>query len=418
MVKKDILVSVKRSAADSRENSGVGGVAESADAAVIQMAVVADGSLLDYATSGTGGQSSVGSVYKGLVTNIFPGTQSCFVNIGQGKNAVLYARDLAPAVPESRAERPIETLLRTGQKLVVQVLRDASGDKGARVTTKLALPGKYMVLLPDSVQSAVSKKITDPREQLRLRDFARKNAPEGCGLIARTEGQGVAEALLIQDVAELARRLRELRRKEAENKVPDCIHIEYDFYRELIFRALEADVARVISDDSAAYRELLRRAADHEPDVSYKLHHYREPWPMFAFYGIQSEIQNLTARKIWLKCGAYIVIDLTEAMTVVDVNTGKYSGGSDPNETILRVNREAVVEAARQLRFRDIGGIVVIDVIRMSRPEDQRAVVAALEAELQNDRQKTVVAGLTRLGLLELTRKKAGAPNSAAFTDR
>ena len=376
--------------------------------AAVAMAVVSDGELIEYEVNDPGAGSIVGNIYKGLVTNVFSGTQSCFVNIGRERNAVLYAGDVSPAAG-SPGERPIETLVRPGQPLVVQVQRDAFGEKGAHVTTKISLPGKYAVLLPGSTQCAVSRRITDPRENGRLRDIASGILPEGCGLIMRTEAAGVPADSIAADVAALKERLADMRENESHAKIPGCIHSERDFYREILFRALENDVARVITDDRVSYRELLSKAGAHNPDISYKIQHYGEPWPLFAFHGVQHDIDNLRQRKLWLKCGAYVTFDHTEALTVVDVNTGKYNSAGDPRETILRVNSEAVVETARQLKLRDIGGIIVIDALRMNVTADQRAVIAVLESELAKDRQKTFIAGFTRIGLIEMTRKKAKA---------
>lgn len=394
---KDILVSVG-------DRAGAAGEKERE----IRMAIVSGGELLDYAVSNSGNISSVGNIYKGLVTNVFPGTQSCFVNIGMEKNAVLYADDVS-SVTGGINRRPIETMIINGQKLLVQVLRDASGDKGAHVTTRLALPGKYVVLLPNSQQCAVSRKLTDQRENARLRDIARRNQPEGCGIIVRTEAAGIAEEQIRADLRSLVKRLLDMQRNELVEKIPDCVHAETDFYREILFRALERDVSRVVVDDRAAYRELMGKATSYNSDIAYKIQFYREAWALFAFFGVQGDVANLHDRKVWLKCGAYIVVDQTEAMTVVDVNTGKYSGGGNQRESFLRVNVEAVTETARQIRLRDVGGIVVVDALRMNNAADQRAVLDALEAELEKDRQKTVVAGFTRLGLLEMTRRKARA---------
>jgi len=379
----------------------------------VRMAVVSAGELDDFAIYAPDAASSVGNIYKGLVTNVFAGTQSCFVNIGQERNAVLYADDLLP-VAGRQNKRPIETLIRTGQTVAVQVLRDAAGEKGAHVTTKLALPGKYAVLLPDTEQCAVSRRITDQRESVRLRGIALRHMPEGCGLIIRTEASGVDEDRIKGDIKALSDSHMRMKKNEYGAKTPECIHLENDFFRDILYRALENEISRVITDDRASYRELLGRAATLNPDISYKIQFYQEPWHLFSFYGVQNDVNNLQSRKIWLKCGAYIIIDRTEAMTVVDVNTGKYTGGDSQHETFLHVNTEAVVETARQIRLRDIGGIIIIDTLRMPNHADQREVAAALETELRKDRQKTSVEGFTRLGLLELTRKKAGAGVQAA----
>ena len=392
---KDILVS-------AMEKDNANGKAER----IVRMAVVAGGELVDYAVNEPGAASIIGNIYKGLVTNVFPGTQSCFVNIGQERNAVLYADDFTPA-RGARNKRPVETLVRTGQRLIVQVLRDATGEKGAHVTTRIALPGKYAVLLPASEQCAVSRRISDQREAARLRDIAQKCAPEGCGLIIRTEAEDVIESNIAADIVVLADRLKNMRQNETDDKIPDCIHAENDFFRDIIFRALENDVTKVVTDDRRSYSELLNKASTRDPDISYKMQYYREPWPLFAFYGIQNDIANLQNRRIWLKCGAYIVIDRTEAMTVVDVNTGKYNGANQ-RETFMRANTEALIETARQLKLRDIGGIIVVDVLKMANAADQRALLDVLGSELEKDRQKTAIAGFTRLGLLEMTRKKTG----------
>ncbi|MCL2058395.1 MAG: Rne/Rng family ribonuclease [Oscillospiraceae bacterium] len=393
---KDILVSAK-------DKKDAGSSAERA----LRMAIVSDGELLDYAVNEPGAISCVGNIYKGSVTIIYPGTQSCFVNIGHERNAILYADDIAP-IAGSRARRPIETMVRAGQKIVVQVLRDASDDKGAHVTTKLAMPGKYAVLLPGAPQCAVSRRITDQREAMRLRGIAQRLMPANDGLIIRTEAAGADEDRIAADVASLVERRLRMRIREAGDALPDCIHTETDFCREILFRALEEDISRVIIDDRATYSELLNRASAHYMEMAHKINHYREPWPLFAFHGVQGDVDNLHSRKVWLKCGAYIVIDRTEAMTVIDVNTGKYNG-TDRRETFLRVNVEAVLESARQLRLRDIGGIIVIDLLKMDSQADQRAVADALNSELKKDRQKTAAVGFTRLGLLEMTRKKARA---------
>ena len=389
--KKDILVHV-----DKRDNQ-----------IKIQTAVVQNGELVDYSIDNMNEQSLVGNIYKGSVTNIFPGTQSCFVNIGTEKNAILFAKDLISR-SNTAEPRPIETLLRTGQKVIVQVLKDATGDKGSRVTTKITLPGKYLVLLPGVEQIAVSRKISAPEEQLRLKTFIKENAPEGFGLIARTESKSVAEYHLLNDLSMLKQQWNRLQKKESADQIPLCIHLEYDIYKKLLFKIMENNISRLIVDEKNPYKELLNRASSRFSDISYKIQLYSEPYHIFAFYGISGKIKNLSARKIWLNCGAYIVIDKTEAMTVIDVNSGKFTGQRSFDETVLKINTESVIESARQIRMRDIGGIIIIDIIRMSNSELYKPVLSALEEELKKDKQKTTVVGITRLGLLELTRKKTG----------
>jgi ribonuclease G len=284
----------------------------------------------------------------------------------------------------------------------VQVCKDASGDKGARVTTKITLPGKYMVLLPGSRQASVSRRISDAGERERLKAYVQASLPDGFGLIARTEAQGADEALLSADVAELLRAWGEIRRKEASANPPECLRAGENFFAAAARRLSESDIEALIVDDAPAYEALTLCAA---PADAGKIRLHSGPHPLFDLHGIQGDVKSLSARKVWLKCGAHIVIDRTEALTAIDVNSGKYSGKSDPEDTIRRVNTEAAVEAARQLRLRDIGGVIVIDLIRMAGQEHYAPVIAALEAELAKDPRKSSVAGITRLGLLEMTRK-------------
>ena len=444
-MKKDILVHVQK-----EENGET----------VFQTAVVQNGELIDYDFNDTKDQSLVGNIYKGSVTSIFPGTQSCFVDIGLQKNSVLYAKDLnqhplqeqiaaiktisgtAPILPilqnspashkttslkvdtdgaekpkavekvkeakDLKAFPPIEGLLRTGQQIIVQVIKDATGDKGPRITTKITLPGKYAVLIPNAADSFVSRRITDSIEQARLKSILNEYSADGYGLIARTESEGISKRLIRNDIYALLTQWAQITRKINHSKTPLCIHVEFDFYKGLLNRSLENDIAKLITDDKTAYKELLNRASSNLIDISYKIQHFAEPYQLFSFFGIAHEIKNLSMRKIWLKCGAYIVIDKTEALTVIDVNSGKYNGKTNPTDTILRINTEAVLEVARQLRLRDIGGIIIIDIIRMQSPAQNKAVIQALENALKQDRRKTSIAGITRLGLLEMTRKKTG----------
>ena len=407
-MKKEILVHVHK------EESGE---------AVFQTAVVQNGELIDYTLNDPKDQSLVGNIYLGLVTNIFPGTQSCFVDIGIRKNSILYVKDMNQ-YPKAKPEKtigsaavneaadtspPIEGLVRTGQQIIVQISKDATGDKGPRVTTNITLPGKYAVLIPNSENAFVSRRIKDPAEQARLKAILNENLAEGFGLIARTESEGVSKRLIRYDIATLLNKWTQITRKESYGKAPLCIHVEFDFYRSLINKCVEDDVSKLVIDDKPSYKELLNRSSATLIDISYKIQHYSESYPLFAFFGISQEIKSLSMRKVWLKCGAYIVIDKTEALTIIDVNSGKYNGGnSNPADTILKINTEAVVETARQLRLRDVGGIIIIDIIRMQPPAHNKSVVRSLETALSYDPQKTVVAGITRLGLLEMTRKKSG----------
>jgi len=400
MAKKDILVSI--SGEEGQE--------------IAQTAVVSkDGRLVEFGVApiSAGQAGRVGDVFVGRVAGIFPGTQTCFVNIGLEKKAVMNASDVAqvPKYPEEGAQqgaRPIETMLRTGQRVVVQVARAAAGDKGPRCTTKLSLPGKYAVLHRGAPRVAVSAKIKDHAEQTRLRIIMEDSAPEGFSLIARSDAEGAPEALVKEDVANLAAQWRAMEQRAQAAGEPALVHTGFDLYRNIAYRAMEPDVTRVVVDDKNAYRALLGQAKALNAELTHKFSLFGERYNIFAFYGVKRDIESAGRRKVWLKCGAHIVFDRTEALTAVDVNTSKFGGAASQEETALRVNLEAVVEAARQLRFRDIGGIVVIDLLRMHEDSSYRRVLDAMEEELENDRRKTTVAGITNLGLLEMTRQQGG----------
>ena len=381
-------------------------------------ATVADGRLEGYAVErGGNGGGLAGNIYKGVVTSLLPSAQGCFIDIGLEKNSILYARDAA-TLTAGHAARPIDTLLRVGMKAVVQVTRGASGSKGARVTAKLSLAGELAVLLPgggagcgegggaggasDGACVAVSGKIKGAGERARLATAAKNALPkEGFSAIVRTEAEGAGRELLAADIAGLLDEWGRIMRAEREAPIPSLIYERPGLLARVASRASKSAVSRVVSDDDRILNELVARAAD---GAKRKFELYGEPYPVFAFYGIQSDVDGIASRKVGLKCGARIVIDRTEALTAVDVDSAGLREGRAPAEAILRANIEAVVETARQLRFRDIGGIVVIDAIRMRDQAHYGAVIAALEAELAKDERRAAVAGVTRLGLIELSR--------------
>ena len=368
-----------------------------------QVATIADGRLDDYSShTSARDESIVGSIFKGSVASVSTAAQCCFIDIGMEKNAALYACDAA-YLPAGHATRPIDTLLRAGAKAIVQATRDASGSKGARVTAKISLPGSLIVLLPGSwANVSVSSKIKDRRERARLREAVKGALPdEGFSAIVRTESEGAKCAQLAEEVAALLRVWDGVMRAEREGAIPSRIYERPGLLAQIAACAAKNDVSRVVSDDRLVHEELAVRAAD---GSAHKFELYSEPYPIFAFYGVSSDIQSISSREVRLKCGAKIVIDRAEALTAVDVNSASVGGRRRPEEAILRTNIEAAVETARQLRFRDIGGIIVIDAIRMRDKSHYDAVVAALEAELRKDARRTTVAGVTRLGLIELSR--------------
>ena len=368
-----------------------------------QVATIADGELEDFAEQdGKRGESLVGDIYKGVVVLVSPATQNCFIDIGLDKNATLYAGD-ATYLPAGHAEPPIGTLFRVGKKAVVQVTRDASGGKGARVTAKISLPGTLAVLLPGSGACvSVSSKITAADERARLREAAQRALPdEGFSAIVRTEAEGAGAGRLASEIAALLSEWRRVMGVEREAAIPSRIYERPGLLAGIAARAAKRDVSRVVSDDERTHWKLVSLAS---ADAARKFELYSEPYPIFAFHGIHNDIQSIASRTVGLKCGARIVIDRAEALTAVDVDSAGMRGKRAPEDAVLRANIEAVVETARQLRFRDIGGIIVIDAIRMRDQTHYSAVIAALETELKKDARRTAVAGVTKLGLIELSR--------------
>lgn len=383
-----------------------------------RLAVREDGVLVEYYEEEAEAQRVAGNIYKGRVENVLPGMQAAFINVGLERNAYLYvddahplqAEELAGEVPEvpgvPRRRRSIGELLRPGQELVVQVAKEPVGQKGARVTRNLTLPGRFLVLLPGVNHVAVSHRIASEKERDRLRALARRLKPRGAGLIVRTAAEGRSEAELAEDVAFLKRLWARIRHRERGSRAPALLHRDEDAVHRLLRDALSPEVTAIVVDspqECERVRELVRLFA---PELAERIRLEAGGPGLFESRGIDEELQRALARRIWLRNGAYIVIDHTEALTAIDVNTGRFVGSTSLEETVLETNLEAAREIARQIRLRDVGGILVIDFIDMAEPSHRERVVQALEEHLRRDRTRTAVLGITRLGLVEVTRKK------------
>lgn len=382
----------------------------------------------------------VGSIYKGKVVNVLPGMDAAFVDIGLEKNAFLYVGDIlpgaeedveaseaeaaladsqSPAMPPSRrnGRRPgIREVAKVGQQILVQVVKAPRGTKGARVSTRISLPGRYLVLMPDVDHIGVSRKIEEEAERERLRDLARQVRPQGMGLIVRTEAEGHTLEDLKADADFLIRLWQSIQEKAKQATAPAVIHTELS----LIFRTVRdsflSDVTKLIVDSETAYHQILELVDLMSPRLRSRVELYRHRDPLFHHFGIDAEMERLLRPRIWLKSGGYLVIDESEALTTIDVNTGKFIGSTRLADTILRTNLEAAVEVARQLRLRDIGGIIIIDFIDMESKKDKDAVMTALKNELKRDRARTKVAHISPLGLVEMTRKRTGESILAQMT--
>ncbi len=351
----------------------------------------------------------VGNLYKGTVANVLPGMQAAFVDIGLGKNAFLYVDDIIPdfdeeSPPPNRSS--IEKLLHVGEEIMVQVIKEPYGSKGARVTGQITIPGRYLVLVPGADYIGVSKRIESQAERERLRREVEKLKPEQIGLIIRTVAEGVEADVMTQDLQFLVQLWSRIITRFKQRPAPAILYQDLSLTCRIARDLFVEEFSSFLIDDHYEY-EKVREIVDYiSPHLKDKVKYYQEDEPIFERYGIETEIEKALARQVWLKSGGYLVFDETEALTVIDVNTGRYIGRRNLAETILKTNLEAAEEIARQVRLRDIGGIIIVDFIDMSIEDHRRKVVEKLNAAIRNDRTKTYVLGLTNLGLVEMTRKK------------
>jgi ribonuclease G len=375
-------------------------------------------------------RSIVGSIYKGVVTNVLPGMQAAFVDIGLSKDAFLYAgdytanrgaEDRAPdaedeaadvdvddgeAEPQREAVAPIEEMLRKGQEVLVQVSKESLGTKGARVTSFVSIPGRSIVYMPQARHVGVSRRIHDDVERERLRGIVKGLPPPPGGFIVRTVAEGKGEEELAADIQFLSRLWAQVQARFDSAKAPSLLHEEMDVTFRVVRDLFSPEVDEFLVDSPAAYEKCLEFASSLVPQLAARVKQWDKDVPIFEATGIEREIDKALRRRVWLKSGGYIVIDHTEALVAIDVNTGKYVGKRDLEETILKINLEAVTEVVRQIRLRDLGGIIIIDFIDMERAEHRDQVFKALKRVLADDKARTNVLEISELGLVEMTRKR------------
>lgn len=367
----------------------------------------------------------VGSLYKAKVANVLAGMDAAFVDIGLDRNAFLYVADVLPEMDDERpvARREIQRgvrikdVLKPGQEVLVQVVKGPRGTKGARVSTRVSLPGRYLVLMPDSDNVGVSRKIESDSERDRLKRIGDNIRPLGVGIIVRTEAEGRNEAELRNDLEFLMRMWSQIQDKAAKVSAPGLVHQDLSLIYKTIRDVFGSEVNKMIIDSPVDYEKAIELIELISPKMRSRLFLYDEPEPIFERFAIDQEIESLLRRKVWLKSGGHLTIDSTEALTTIDVNTGKFIGSTSLSDTILKTNLDAVAEIGRQLRLRDIGGIVVIDFIDMSNPKDRAKVVSALEKELHKDRTRTNICHISPLGLIEMTRKRTGETLTEIVTE-
>lgn len=380
-----------------------------------RVALLEEGNLAEIYIERRGTERIVGNIYVGKVQNVLPGMQAAFVDIGLKKNAYLYAGDILADKSDlefsDQAQKPeitakIQDAVKPGQHIMLQILKEPIMNKGARVTTNITLPSRTMVLMPTVNYTGVSRRIEDENERLRLREIADKIKPENMGLIVRTAAQGKEEEELSGDVDFLVRMWERVRNKAQYAQPPKLIHGEEALLFRVIRDFFTEDVDCLVINDTDAYEKVKIVAEILSPKFVDRVQLYQGYGDLFDNYDIDGRIDDLMNRKVWLKSGGYIIIDQTEALTAIDVNTGKYIGSNDLAQTLFNTNLEAADEIARQLRLRDIGGIIVIDFIDMESMQDRETLLERLRTALHKDRTKTNVVGMTGLGLIEMTRKK------------
>ncbi len=381
----------------------------------IRVGILEDKELAEIHIERTNHQGLVGNIYRGKVSSVLPGMQAAFIDIGYEKNAFLYVGDAIPKkeysddeteVSSNYEEYNITEILKVGQEITVQVIKEPIGTKGPRVSTHITLPGRNLVLLPNADYIGISRRIENDAERQKLKKIAEKLKPQNMGLIVRTVSEGKEESDFVEDVSFLLKLWAKIKESEDKGPVPRCIHKDINLIYRSVRDLFTWDVNKFIINNEKEYLKVLELVEMISPLLKSRVELFQKDYKIFDYYQIETKIERALSRKVWLKCGGYIIIDKTEALTVIDVNTGKFVGESNLEETVLKTNVEATREIAKQLRLRDIGGIVIIDFIDMNNSEHQQLVLDSLKQSLKSDRTKTIVLGMTELGLVEMTRKK------------
>ena len=382
-----------------------------------RLAVLEDGLLEEIYSESAEGERCVGNIYAGRVENVLPGMQAAFVNIGLEKNAYLSVADIPVdksdlGIDEKDVLRnaSIKTLLRPGQEILVQGIKEPGGTKGARISCHITLPGRYCVLMPTVDCVGVSRKITQAEERARLHDLADALRPQGMGIIVRTAAEHVEEAKLRDDIAAMLRLWGTIQTRQRYGVAPALLHRDLSLIYQAVRDMLAGEDVEMLIENEAQYRAAREVASMFSPECESRVRFYEGNEPLFEQYGIDHQMEKAYERRVWLKSGGYLVIDHAEALTAIDVNTGKFVGKHSFEETVFAINCEAAAEIAHQLRLRDVGGIVVIDFIDMELAEHREELLCRLQDALARDRAKIHLAGFTSLGLVELTRKRIQQP--------
>jgi len=392
-----------------------------------RVALLENGHLEEYSSERDSERNIVGAVFKGKVRNIEPGIKAMFVDIGFEKNAFLQFWDAIPAALDSGIEavsrkgstgkkkkparishKEVPKIYPVGSEILIQVKKGPIGNKGPRVTTDISLAGRYLVLMPFNDQCGISRKIDDPKERERLRKILRElEIPEGMGVIMRTAGQGQRARYFVRDLSLLLEQWAEMKQGMEEKPAPACLLTEPDLVDRTVRDFLTDDIDAIVVDDEKSAERMQYLVGQISKRARNRVQLYSGAEPVFECFGVQKQIDAAFLRQVWLPCGGYIVIDETEALIAVDVNTGRNRGSKEMDKTILQTNLEAADEICRQLRLRNVGGIIIGDFIDMKSRKDQNAVYQRVKERLKRDKARTHVLPISHLGLMEMTRQRA-----------
>jgi len=382
-----------------------------------QIVVLEGPVLVEHYVARSDKRSLVGNVYLGKVRNVLPGMEAAFVDFGAGKNGVLYAGDVNYAAYDLNGKpKRIESALQPGDPVLVQVVKDAMGHKGARLTNQVSLAGRYLVLSPDAQVRGISRRLSDD-ERRRLRELVAEFRPDGMGVIVRTAAEGASREDIKSDIERLSDIWEGIEGDVGTAAAPSLIYQEPPLVIRVIREHFTRDFRRLLVDDRGTHEQILSYLGGTESDLVEKVQMYEDELPLFERFHVEDQLRKALDRKVWLPSGGHIVIDRTEALTVIDVNTGRYVGHSNLEDTVLQNNLEAAEEIARQLRLRDIGGIIVIDFIDMEVEANQDAVLLRLREHLAKDKMRTQVFEVSNLGLVEMTRKNVSAGLLESFSE-
>ena len=391
-----------------------------------RVALLEDSSLVEVHIERRGGVGIAGNIYKGKVLRVLPGMQAAFIDVGLPKAAFLHASDVVgPALPPevaregdaaelveppaevpARDSRPIEERVHKGEDILVQVAKEPIGTKGARVTAHLSLPGRYLVYMPGTQHVGISRRIEDAAERDRLREAVESERPAEGGLIVRTACEGATKREIHDDVRFLTRLWGRIRKQAESTDAPALIHSDLDLVLRMVRDLFTSDVDRFVIDAPDDHARVIEFVTALMPRLASRVHLYEGLTPIFDQHGIETKIGRALERRVWLKSGGYLIFDQTESLTTVDVNTGRYVGKKDQEETILKTNLEAAKQVVHQLRLRNIGGIIVIDFIDMEKAGNRKKVYDALQEAVRKDKARTKVLRISELGLVQMTRKR------------